>query len=79
LTRDPARFQNQIESLLEEAHIKLSSLVSDLLGGWRTFAFFAKVGANAACSARFQPPGRSRRSQRKGHTFAQSNIGYEPT
>jgi transposase len=26
------RQQNQLESLLEEAHIKLSSLVSDLLG-----------------------------------------------
>ena len=26
------RLHNQLESLLEEAHIKLSSLVSDLLG-----------------------------------------------
>ncbi len=32
LTRDKVRFQNQLESLLEEMHIKLSSLVSDLLG-----------------------------------------------
>ena len=32
LTRDHARLQNQLESLLEEAHVKLSSLVSDLLG-----------------------------------------------
>ena len=32
LTRDRARLQNQVESLLEEAPIKLSSLVSDLLG-----------------------------------------------
>jgi transposase len=32
LTRDRARLQNQLEALLEEAHIKLSSLVSDLLG-----------------------------------------------
>ena len=32
LTRDHARLQNQLESLLEEAHIKLSSLVSNLLG-----------------------------------------------
>ena len=32
LTRDQVRLQNQLESLLEEAHIKLSSLVSDLLG-----------------------------------------------
>jgi transposase len=32
LTRDKVRFQNQLEALLEQAHIKLSSLVSDLLG-----------------------------------------------
>lgn len=32
VTRDQVRFQNQLESLLEQAHIKLSSLVSDLLG-----------------------------------------------
>ena len=32
LTCDRIRLQNQLESLLEEAHIKLSSLVSDLLG-----------------------------------------------
>jgi transposase len=31
-TRDKLRLQNQLEALLEEAHIKLSSLVSDLLG-----------------------------------------------
>src|SRR5437879_7714634 len=32
LTRDHVRLRNQLEPLLEEAHIKLSSLVSDLLG-----------------------------------------------
>src|ERR1700686_20050 len=32
LTRDRVRFHNQLESLLEQAHIKLSSFVSDLLG-----------------------------------------------
>src|SRR5712664_2751260 len=32
LTRDHVRLQNQLESLLEETHIKWSSLVSDLLG-----------------------------------------------
>src|SRR5438477_5904578 len=32
LTRDKVRLQNQLEALLEQAHIKLSSLVSDLLG-----------------------------------------------
>ena len=31
-TRDKVRLQNQLEALLEEAHLKLSSLVSDLLG-----------------------------------------------
>ena len=32
LRRDKVRLQNQLECLLEEAHIKLSSIVSDLLG-----------------------------------------------
>jgi transposase len=32
LMSDRVRFHNQLESLLEQAHIKLSSLVSDLLG-----------------------------------------------
>ena len=32
MTRDRVRLQNQLESLLEECQIKLSSLVSDLLG-----------------------------------------------
>src|SRR5436853_3589332 len=32
LGRDRVRLQNRLESLLEEAHLKLSSLVSDLLG-----------------------------------------------
>src|SRR5215468_6634505 len=32
LRRDRVRLQNQVEALLEEAHIKLSSLVTDLLG-----------------------------------------------
>jgi transposase len=32
LTRERVQLQNQLEALLEEAHIKLSSLVSDLLG-----------------------------------------------
>src|SRR5215469_9344908 len=31
-TRDRVRLRNQLEALLEEAHIKLCSLVSDLLG-----------------------------------------------
>jgi len=32
LNRDKTRLQNQLEHLLEQAHIKLSSIVSDLLG-----------------------------------------------
>jgi transposase len=32
LTRNRVQFQNRLECLLEEAHIKLSCLVSDLLG-----------------------------------------------
>src|SRR6202048_4877927 len=32
LTRNRVQLQNRLEALLEETHIKLSSLVSDLLG-----------------------------------------------
>jgi transposase len=32
LTQDRTRFQNRLESLLEQMHIKLSGLISDLLG-----------------------------------------------
>jgi transposase len=32
VTRSKVQLRNRLESLLEEAHIKLSSLVSDLLG-----------------------------------------------
>ena len=32
ITRNRVQLQNRLEALLEEAHIKLSSLVSDLLG-----------------------------------------------
>src|SRR5216110_1964957 len=51
LTRDHVRLQNQLESLLEEAHIKLSSLVSDLLGA--SARRMLKVGSrNAGCMRR---------------------------
>jgi transposase len=36
LTRNRVQLQNRLEALLEEAHIKLSSLVSDSTGGQRT-------------------------------------------
>jgi hypothetical protein len=32
LTRNRVQVQNRLECLLEEAHLKVSSLVSDLLG-----------------------------------------------
>ncbi len=56
LTRDRVRLQNQLESFLEEAHIKLSSLVSDLLGLSALFnkydnVLFAVFGPS--CYARF--------------------------
>jgi transposase len=53
LTRDRVRLQNQFESLLEEAHIKLSSLVSDLLGASarRMLKALAEGEANPAALA----------------------------
>jgi len=53
LRRDHVRLQNQLESLLEEAHIKLSSLVSDLLGvsARRMLKALAEVETNPAALA----------------------------
>ena len=53
LTRDRVRLQNQLESLLEEAHIKLSSFVSDLLGASarRTLKALAEGETNPAALA----------------------------
>jgi transposase len=53
---DRIRLQNQLESLLEEAHIKLSSLVSDLLGfSARRMLICSSINrhsSNAICSSR---------------------------
>jgi transposase len=50
LTRDCVRIQNQVESLLEEMRIKLSSVVTDLFGasGQRILAALVKGEASAA-------------------------------
>jgi transposase len=51
--RDRVRWQNQLEAFLEEAHIKLSSLVSDLLGqsSRRMLQALAEGETNAAVLA----------------------------
>ena len=53
LTRNHVRLQNQLVSLLEECHIKLSSLVSDLLGvsAQRMLKALADGETNAAALA----------------------------
>jgi hypothetical protein len=53
LRRDVVRLNNQLEALLEEAHIKLSSLVSDLLGvsARRMLKALADGESNAAALA----------------------------
>lgn len=50
LTRDRVRIQNQVESLLEETRIKLSSVVSDLFGtsGLRILAALAQGQSDPA-------------------------------
>lgn len=50
LTRDRVRIQNQVESLLEETRIKLSSVVSDLFGssGQRILAAIAQGQSDPA-------------------------------
>ena len=54
LVRERARLQNQIEALLEEGRIKLSSVVSDLLGasGQRMLQALAKGQHDASSLAR---------------------------
>lgn len=49
-TRDRVRIQNQVESLLEETRIKLSSVVSDLFGrsGQRILAALAQGRSDPA-------------------------------
>jgi transposase len=53
LTRNRVQLQNRLEALLEEAHIKLSSLVSDLLGvsAWRMLKAIADGGTDPAALA----------------------------
>ena len=53
LTRQKVRLQNQLECLLEEAHVKLSSIVSDLLGvsGRRMLAALAEGEKDPAALA----------------------------
>lgn len=53
LVRERVHLQNQIESLLEEGRIKLSSVISDLLGasGWRILRAMANGETNAEALA----------------------------
>jgi hypothetical protein len=61
LTRNRVQLHNRLESLFEEAHIKVSSLVSDLLG------LSARRMLRAVAAARPIPP-RSPRSAVRGCT-----------
>ena len=58
LTRQRVRLQNQLDSLLEEAHIKLSSRISDLLGitGRRIVGALAKGVSDPAALAALADP-----------------------
>ena len=59
LVRDRVRLQNQLEAFLEEAHIKLSSLISDLLGqsGRRMLKELAEGQKDPAAIAKLADPG----------------------
>lgn len=58
LTRDRVRIQNQVESLLEETRIKLTSVVTDLFGasGLRILAALAKGESDAVKLAALADP-----------------------
>jgi hypothetical protein len=65
LTRNRAQFQIRLECLLEQAHIKLSSLVSDLLGKSARYMLLAVAEGEtnpetiAALADRYVPPRRN--------------------
>lgn len=58
LVRERVHLHNQIESLLEEGRIKLSSVISDLLGasGWRILRAMARGETNAETLAELGDP-----------------------
>ena len=76
LTRDRVRIHSQIESLLEDARIKLSSLVSDLLGVGSRRMLKALAGGETGCDETGEDGGSrlarhsgtvARRAQRRSH------------
>lgn len=58
ITQDKVRFQNRLECLLEQMHIKLSSLISDLLGvsGRRMLQALAEGARDPAAVATLADP-----------------------
>jgi Transposase len=64
-TRDRVRLQNQVEGLLEEGQIKLSSVISDLLGvsGYGTYASVSDPAGVSQRRERFGEAGGSGRSR----------------
>jgi transposase len=77
LTRDRVRLQNQIESLLEEARIKLSGCVSDLLGSSsrRMLKALAEGETDSAqLAAMAHPSLRASRQQLQDALHAAANV-----
>ncbi len=74
LTRAKVGFKNQLESLLEQAHIKLSSMVSDLLGvsARRMLKALAKGETDPAVLAAMADPGLRATPERLGDALAAS-------
>jgi transposase len=62
LTRNRVQLQNRLEALLEEAHIKLSSLVSDLLGMSARLLCAQLAGSLPGARMHHNRPTRGRRS-----------------
>jgi hypothetical protein len=75
---DRVRLQNQLESLLEEAHIKLSSLVTDLLGvsARRMLKALADRETKPTVLAALADQGKSRKSWSESVGFESVNIQF---
>jgi transposase len=89
LRRDRVRLQSQLESLLEECQIKLSSVVSDLLGasGQRILCAIAagetdparlRTRAHRECSHAETTEAKARHATRQARIFGSANTDSGP-
>ena len=76
ITRNRVQLHNRLEALLEEAHIKISSVVSDLLGSSARRMLHA-IGERVADNANVVVLGRDERGRGGNRANEDQNRGHE--